>query len=426
MTTLTQSSGRRTVRPSRPARRSFAIFFCDAIGWPLAMAFLSTTAIIPLYLHSLGAPNVVIGALPALVNLGYLIPGILVAERIRRMNRALPWLFSIGLCERIPIFVFCWLVYRTNSERPLLIILTCFGVFVLHSLFLGVNQPAYWTLVGKSIPQLWRGRLFGLAGLMCGLLGFTIDPIVNWALVRRSYGHFDGFGTVFLIGAVILLLSFLPFGLLREQDHVEPDTGEHDDGAIDERPSNGIAHSRHFGSLLAALCWSAARGIAAPFFVLSAQERLHLPSIQLAMIVTAGVVGGSIGGIAWGYWGDRRGTREVMLAGLVLAVVSASLACVPGTGPWSVGIAYTLWSLSSTGIGISSMNMIMEFAPSSRDIAPYMAKANLYVATFVGLSPIAGGFLADRMGYDPVFVIAGIVSAVSLCILAGIKDPRHA
>jgi nucleoside permease NupC len=72
------------------------------------------------------------------------------------------------------------------------------------------------------------------------------------------------------------------------------------------------------------------------------------------------------------------------------------------------------------------MNMIMEFAPSSRDIAPYMAKANLYVATFVGLSPIAGGFLADRMGYDPVFVIAGIVSAVSLCILAGIKDPRHA
>ena len=59
------------------------------------------------------------------------------------------------------------------------------------------------------------------------------------------------------------------------------------------------------------------------------------------------------------------------------------------------------------GIGLAGNNIVMEYAGTARDIPLYTALYNAVTALPRAAAPLLGGLLADRLGYAPVFWLAG-------------------
>ncbi|GAI11203.1 unnamed protein product, partial [marine sediment metagenome] len=81
------------------------------------------------------------------------------------------------------------------------------------------------------------------------------------------------------------------------------------------------------------------------------------------------------------------------------------------------------WALSA--YFISGMGVVLEF--STPELRPtYVALANTVKAPFVSLSPLLGGFLADRIGFPFVFSITIFILLGGILYLAlFVREPRH-
>ncbi len=405
------------------SRFNFAAGVIDGVGWPLGMAFFSTTTLLPDFLLRLHASYIQIGLLPALINLGYLLPGILVAGRISQMRYVRPYLFWIGIIERIPLFLIAGLTYWIGAERSHLLIDAFYLLFAVHAIALGFNQPAYWSIVGKLIPANLRGRMFGAAGLLGGLLGIGVDPVTHLFLARARPGTLDGYADCFLLAAAIILFSFLPFAWLRERpsdpvEYVDAHRGRYfRDLQRVWRADRGFR--RLIWAQLAFCGWSCAP----PFFMAAALSRLHVGPELVAVYTTVNVVAMAFGNIAWGFLADRRGNKHVMVAAGIATLLGTAIILVP-IGPTGYEVVFALTALGAGGVGIAGYNIVLEFAPNEGEMSFYLATMNSLTALARAGAPIIGGIMATRVGFGPVFALATGFAIAALFAVIAMPEPR--
>src|SRR5207253_8433246 len=130
-------SGRRTLRPHGAARG--AAHALSAVGIP----FASQATILPAFAAHLGPPNVVIGAIPAVMTLGWFLPSLFAAGHTEALARKLPFVVRYTIWERAPFLVLALAAFLLAERAPgvtlallLLMLLTLTGVG-------GVLMPAW-------------------------------------------------------------------------------------------------------------------------------------------------------------------------------------------------------------------------------------------------------------------------------------------
>jgi MFS family permease len=409
-------------RADADTRFNFLCCLFDAMGWPLGMAFFSTTTICPLFLSYLHASNFLVGLLPAMISLGYFAPGLLVVGPVSRLKRARGWLLCVAILERIPLFLIALITALWGVSRPAALVAGFFALFGVHAFFLGINQPAYWVVISKTIPIRLRGRLYGYGGLGAGLLGFSVDPIIHHYLHGQSGGFPLGFAACFLIGAVIGTVTVLQLGIVREPiGHAgeDPHAGHYKQDGMKVWKAD-VNLRRFVWSQVA----SALRTSALPFYMLACVRLFHPGAGAVAAYTMISVVAGALGAPLWGAWSDRRGNKEVMLAAQVCGLIAALLALF-WPSPAAYYVIFAGAALSAWGVALAANNLVMELAPSTRDIALYTSLNNALPTPFLVLAPLAGGLVADHFGYGPTFAVAAVATLASLALTVGIKEPRH-
>jgi MFS family permease len=403
---------------------NFGIALLDAVGWPLGAAFLSQTTLLPLFLRHLGASNTLIGALPALYNLLVFLPGPLVVGYLGRRRRARGYLWWVALLERLAIVPLAVLTPLWAGPNPGWLLTALFLCIAFHSGMMGLNQPAYWVVIGKTIPPHWRGRLFGYAGGIAGVLGIGLDRVLNRILSGPDGGFPNGYALCFWIGFALMAISFLPLGIIREPSAPpaapdDPHTGHYG------RDSRRVWRENHgFRRFLYGQIMFFLATLATPFFVLEAGRRLHAGVGAVAGYTATLILVGSFGGLGWGAWSDRVGNKAVLVASAVCAAFAAVLApLVPSaSGFYSV---FAALALATAGAGIAGNNMVMEYAGASRDIPLYTAMFNAVTALPRALAPLIGGLLADRLGsFHTVFALSAVFAVVSLLLTLRAQEPR--
>ncbi|HEY3331476.1 MAG TPA: MFS transporter [Capsulimonadaceae bacterium] len=417
-----------TVREPKPAqptvsRYNFATGVIDGVGWPLGMAFFSTTTLLPAFLLKLHASYLLIGLLPALINLGYLLPGILVAARISRMPVVRPYLFWLGIVERVPLFLIAALAYSVGTSRPTFLLVAFYALFLIHAVTLGFNQPAYWSVVGKLIPANRRGRMFGIAGLLGGILGIGVDPVTHFLLARAQPGTLDGYADCFLLAALLILVSFLPFAWLRERPGVPAMMDTHKGHYITDL-KRVWRSDRGFRRLVMAQLAFAAWSCAPPFFLPAAVDRLHIGPELVALYTTVNVVSLAFGNLIWGALADKCGNK-VVLIGASAVMIAGTAITLFGAGTVGYEYVFALTALGSGGVSIAGFNVVLEFAPNEAEMSYYLATMNALTAVPRAVAPIVGGLLATHVGFTPVFVLATVCGALTLLSSAAMAEPRR-
>jgi len=414
------------LRMSRADKRwNFVACLIDAVGWPLGAALISNTTILPLFLRHLGASNTAVGALPALYNLLVFLPGLLVVSHISRLRRARGYLFLIALIERFALLGLVPLTVLWGRTHPGWLVAALFLMISVHAGAMGFNQPAYWVVVGKCVPPAWRGRLFGYAGGVAGVLGIGMDSLLRHLLSGPNGGFPEGYSACFMIGFSIMTISVLPLGFVREPAGLpSPDTNPHSGhyGRDSLRVWRLDTPFRRF--LYGQIAWTLA-GLAAPFYVLYAERHLRAGPEAVAGYTATLILAGAFGGLAWGAWSDRAGNKAVLLSVSLSGILASVLALVATTPLLFYGV-FALLALTTAGGGIAGNNIVMEYAGSAREIPLYTAIFNAVTALPRAAGPLLGGLIADRAhGYPALFVLSAVLGIVSLLLAMRAAEPRH-
>ncbi len=400
---------------------NFAACLIDAVGWPLGAALISTATILPLFLRHLGAGNVAVGALPALYNLLIFTPGLWMAGYVSRLRRARGYLFGIALLERLALVPLGVLTLLWGLTHPHWLIWITFGCIGVHALMMGLNQPAYWVVVGKCVPAHWRGRLFGYAGGLGGLLGLGMERLLRGLLSGPRGGFPGGYGHAFLLGFLLMTVSVLPLGTVREPE------GAGTEDAQAAHPWHGSLRvwrgSPGFRRFLRAQVAVAAAGLATPFFVLDAARRLHAGGAVAGFTATL-LLAAAFGGLGWGAWSDRAGNKHVLLASsLCLALAPMLAAVAPSATVYYV--VFALAALGGSGVALAGNNIVLEYAGAAHDIPLHTALYNIVTALPRAAAPLLGGLLADRLGYGPVFALSAGLALIGLVLNLWAGEPRQ-
>jgi len=406
-------------------RFNFVCCLIDAVGWPLGVALISNTTILPLLLKHLGASNTAIGCLPALYNLLVFLPGFLVVRSVSRLTRAREYLFTVALIERFALLLLVPLILLWGHSHPGWLIAALFLGIAIHAGAMGVNQPAYWVVVGKTVPAAWRGRLFGYAGGVAGILGLGMDGLLRRFLSGPNGGFPGGYADCFFLAFVVMTISVLPFAVIREPPGQppradDPHTGHYGQDSLRIWRLNAGFRRFLYGQI--ALTLSA---LAVPFYVLYAERQLRAGTDSVAGYTAAIVLVTAFGGLGWGAWSDRAGNKIVLLLSCACACLASLFALFAPSSLLFFGV-FVLLALGIAGTGLAGFNIVMEYADTERDIPLYTAMYNTVTALPRAAAPLIGGLIADHFGgYQALFILSATLAFVALLLTLRAGEPRQ-
>lgn len=407
-------------------RFNFAAFLIDASGWFLGMSFLSSTTILPYYVRNLTSSDEAIGAIPAVIAIGSLLPQVFSAPSSERRPIQRRFVLAVASLERIPYLVLAGVTFFVGLQAGSLL-LTCFFVCIAaNAVAMGVNTPAYAAMLSKVIRPDLRGRLYGVGNAVSGVLGVGGAAACAWLLA--TYPPRIAFSLCFLIGFVVLAITVVPLGFVREPpgrvEEAQPF------GAYLRGAAGVLSSDRDFARFLVSQALLSVAITASAFYTVHAMDRFNIPkqqSSEIGAFNMALILAAVVGGILWGHVADRRGNR------VVLAVGTAALIVVPIAAIHAPSVAFFTGLFFANGLAtaawdLSSFNIVMEFSRPER-VPTYSALRALVIGPVRGVAPLAASWLAqvrkEEWGYAPVFLLCAACALVSLLLLLRMREPRH-
>ena len=144
--------------------------------------------------------------------------------------------------------------------------------------------------------------------------------------------------------------------------------------------------------------------------------------INSAFLLTTGVCA-----LPLGFLADRWGRKPVVTAGLLISSGTALLLAI-SVAPWQLLLIYLFFGLGLAAIGPTLMAYVADLSPSSHLGRSYGAYT-LSIYSGMSLGPALGGWVADRLGFRLLFVVAaalvGLVFLLALAVLPSSRNLTH-
>ena len=152
-------------------------------------------------------------------------------------------------------------------------------------------------------------------------------------------------------------------------------------------------------------------GYAAPYFA----KEFDLTRVMIGNVFSAGTFGLMVGGFLFGYLGDRIGRRPAIIASTLLFGLITLLIALVKSYEWLLLLRFC--------VGIAAGGMLPLAWALNIEYAPRRYRATVVTLIMIGYSlgtalggPIANA-LAPTYGWQAVFVVGGVLSLLSGCVL---------
>lgn len=390
---------------------------CFLIGW----SFVSQATILPAFAAHLGASNVVIGAIPAVLMLGWFLPSLFVAQYTETLPRKLPFVLRYTVWERLPFPALAALAFLLAEPAPRLT-LGIFLVLLLVSAGVGgALTPAWMAIMGRTIPVGLRGRFFGAANLLASVGGLVGSAGTAYVLARfpapRSYG------ICFLAGSVFLAVSYLALASTRERASAATSVRMPLEAYLRGVPAL-LRRDRNLAWFLVARGIASLGVMANGFFTVYALRAYEAPEWSVGLFTTLFLGGQTAGNLLFGWLADHAGHRLVLALGIA-ALVAGNLSALAAPSLEAFAPVFLLAGVHLASIHVSSRTILLEFAPDERARPTYIGLANTALGPLSAGAPLAAGLLADRFGFPTVFATAAAFGVLGLgLLLARVREPR--
>ena len=388
----------------------------------VALSFAGQATILPAFAAHLGAPNVVIGAIPALMTVGWYLPPLFVAGYTQSLAQKLPFIVRYTLWERAPYLILAVAAFTLAVPAPGLTLVLLLAMLLVIAATGGVLMPAWMDVVAGAIPTTLRGRFFAFAGVGASVAGLGAGLVTAWLLstvpAPRSYG------LCFLLCALFMAVSYAALTTVREPPPAAGPSVISMRGQLRRVPAI-LRGDANLAWYLAARACAAVGTMAGGFYTVYALTVLGAPAWQAGVFTTFMVAGKIVGDLVLGWVADHLGHRLVLITGVVATMAGNALALLSPSIE-AFGVVFALLGVHLAANNVSGLNVLLEFAPSAAERPTYIGLGLTTVAPLAFAAPILAGLSADAWGFPAVFVAAGLFGLAALVLLlARVRDPRH-
>jgi hypothetical protein len=414
------------------------------VVFTVAEAFYAPNLVLPWFINLLGGPNALIGLLPAIASGGWFLPQLFIASRIQHLPRKMPWYNWSGIVRVMALSALVPMILLLTHEPGLLLT----GFFTLYTIYFvagGVGGIPWLEVVGKTIPPRRRGSFFGLRAFWGGVLALGASAIVSFLLEQGQrpgalLAFPANFALFFAAAAFFGAIAIACWSAIREP----ADTVVGHRMTLRAQLRRGpeiVRQDRNYRAFLIARVLLAFSAVADPFYVVYAKERLNAPGAIVGVYLAGLTISGIASNLIWSPLADRASPRG-MMRGSTLALLSPPLAALVlppllwqlgllGPGMWgssdwgyySFGLVFVLAGFATGAGRIINNNLLLDIAPPA-ERPTYIGFLNtiLGLATFV---PVFGGTLIDRIGFEPVFALAGLMAILAFSATFGLSPRRR-
>ncbi|HSE92127.1 MAG TPA: MFS transporter [Methylomirabilota bacterium] len=402
-------------------RHNFLALGLDYSCFLIGMSFASQATVLPAFAAHLGASNVVIGAIPAVLTLGWFLPSLVAAHHTERLERKLPFVLRYTVWERVPMLALAAVAFFLADPSPRLALGVFFALILLMTGTGGTLSPAWMDVIGRAIPTTLRGRFFGATNVVAAAGGLLGSVLVAWFLTAvpppRSYA------LCFLAAFVFLAVSYVALASAREPaggaaaDPIPLTTYLRRTPALLRRDANlrWFLVARAFG-----IFGTMANG----FFTVYGLHALGAHEWHVGAFTTVFLAGQVVGNLALGWLADRAGHRLVLVLGLAAQAAGAVVA-VGAASAEALAPVFALVGIHQASVHVSARTILLEFAEDVAQRPTYIGLGNTALAPVSFAGPLAAGLVADHAGFTPIFGLAAATSAIAIALLlVRVREPR--
>ncbi len=164
--------------------------------------------------------------------------------------------------------------------------------------------------------------------------------------------------------------------------------------------------------------------MALPFYVVQAVTG-GAPASAVASLLAAQTAGALLSNPLWGWWGDKRGKRQLLEAVAALGAVPPLLALAAslfqlGQSNLISAVVFALLGAAGNGGTIAQLGYLMEISPDD-DRPAYSGYFNALVAP-AALLPLAGAALIEAAGMPALFAASATAAALQVWLVRQLRQ----
>ncbi len=402
-------------------RFNFIVGLLDGGFFGLGMGFASFSAIIPLFVHHLTDSALLIGLVPAIHNMGWQLPQLLMAGWLARVKRSKPLVLWMTVHERVPFLGLAVVAFLLPQMPVQSVLLLTFLMLVWQGFGAGFAANPWTTMVSKVIPQEMHGTFFGAqAAAFNGLAGISA---IAAGLILDKLARPLNFSLCFALTFLFMAISFMFLSFTREPEALPK--GDRHPARFWVRSLEILRHDGNFRVFLAVRILSQFAGMAFAFYVIYAVRQFGMSDAAAGILVAILLIGQVALSPLMGRWGDRWSHRGVMSLGALGAAMSAILAWRATSVTWFYAI-FLLEAAAIVAIWTIPLALSVSFAKQDQERPLYIGLSNTLPAPAAILAPVIGGWLADAAGFKVTFILSAVCGLLMAAALwFAVKDPAR-
>ncbi|MFZ4828395.1 MAG: MFS transporter [Phototrophicaceae bacterium] len=393
-------------------RRNFIYFLLDNALFNIGYNLAGTTTVIPDFLGHLTNSQVLIGLLSNFFSIGNTLPQLFVARLIVRHTHKKSWFIFPNLFVRWVIILFALITVMVGKDQPNLILLAfalCYGIASIGD---GLVVVPYVEMIGSSLDNRWRARMFGLTTTITSISMLLVAPLVGYILSNFAFPN--NYAIIFGIAGIFYTLSILP-GLFMTELVGSGQTGSvqpfHD---FLPHLADILRVDRSYRAYIIARFFSALFMMTAPYYIGFATVDLGLSSaVAIPTLLAIQTIGGLCGSIVFAWLGARN-NRHAMILALACSVLSPILALSAGEmRVYPLYLSFWLAGFSSGSLIYAYINWLVGYTTAEQRPI-YTGLSSTIIAITALVAPFMGGTIVEQLGYPSLFIFALITASCAL------------
>lgn len=386
----------------------------------LAVGLASYSTVIPLFVATMTDSAILIGLIPAIHNMGWQLPQLLVAKRITKMGRVKPHVLFMTIQERVPILALAIVGLLLPVIGSTAGLIATFAVLIWQGLGAGFTANPWQIMISRIIPGNIRATFFGGQTAAANLLA-SLGAVLAGIALKRFSAPWD-FSSCFFTASALYVISWFFLNQTREPERpLEPDPDPirplwHDVAAI-------FSSDRPFRNFLISRFISQFGMMAFAFYTVFAVKKLGMDTVAVGIMTSILMITQVAANPLLGRIADKWSRKWVLVAGSLAAAFSALLALLI-KDPKLFAFVFVLNGIGATAFWTIGLAFSLEFG-EERQRPTYIGMANTFIAPSTILAPLLGGLLADAFGYDVTFIVSaicGLIAVITLVVL--VKEPQ--
>ena len=406
-------------RVDRDLARNYTAHLLHGLLGQTGFRLVNAPTFLPAYVQLLSGSEFVVGLARSIQYFGMFLSPLLGANLIEHRRRVLPVGFVIGGAMRLQVLGLALAGLFLAPEPAVITILICLFFF---GFFMGMQGVIFNFLMSKVIPVERRGRLLGLRNALAGSTAVVVAYLGGRYLIEPNVLG-NGYAVTFALAFVLTSLGLSMLLFIREPEPPDLPPRSQLADRLRDLPAL-LREDRAFSAFFLCRALATMGRMAAPFYILQAEEAIGLTGTTIGLLSMAFVFSTSVANLAWGLLADRAGFRLVFILSLALWA-GAVVALMFSTTLAAFLLVFLAIGTGMGGFQMSAQSIVLEFG-SRGDLPLRIAVANTAQELVGAIGPLLGGVLAVTAGRDWVYVVAILFQLAAIAVvLARVDEPRH-